>query len=98
MTVLEPSRTRKRATHEVANQVPPLEGYNIFEQDQPLVEALRREGADWAEPRARDLGELLGGEPLSWGVEANLNPPVLRTHDRYGNRIDEVEFHPAWHK
>jgi putative acyl-CoA dehydrogenase len=98
MTVLEPSRTRGWSTHEVMNQAPPLEGYNLYEQDRPLVEAVRREGAEWAEPRIQALGDLLGGEPLTWGVQANVNPPVLRTHDRYGNRIDEVEFHDSWHK
>ena len=41
---------------------------------------------------------IAGGEALAWGVQANTNPPVLRTHDRYGHRIDEVEFHPAWHE
>jgi putative acyl-CoA dehydrogenase len=80
-----------------ANQAPPLEGYNLFEQNRPLVEALRREGAGWAEEQASALGVLAGGDPLEWGRLANENPPVLRTHDRYGNRIDEVEFHPAWH-
>ncbi len=84
-------------THEVLNQPPPLEGYNLFEQDRVLVEALRRADAAWAEERVRRLGELAGGEPLRWGFAANTHPPVLRTHDRYGHRIDEVEFHPAWH-
>ncbi|HYR96563.1 MAG TPA: isovaleryl-CoA dehydrogenase [Candidatus Binatus sp.] len=85
-------------THEVLNQAPPLEGYDLFGQDRALVEGLEREGAGWAEGRLRKLGELAGGEPLRWGVQANAHPPVLRTHDRYGNRIDEVEFHPAWHE
>jgi putative acyl-CoA dehydrogenase len=99
MAVLEPSRTRERSTHEVVNQTPPLEGYNLFLEDRPLVEAVKREGAEWAEPRIRALGELLGRpEWLECGRLADENPPVLRTHDRYGHRIDEVEFHPAWHK
>ena len=85
-------------THEVLNQPPPLVGYNLFTADRALVEGLRREGAGWAEERAARLGEIAGGEPLTWGVQANASPPVLRTHDRYGNRIDEVEFHPAWHE
>src|SRR6266852_6136678 len=84
-------------THEVLNQPPPLEGYNLFATDRALVEGVRREGAAWAEERLGRLGQLAGGEALGWGVEANANPPVLRTHDRYGHRIDEVEFHPAWH-
>src|SRR2546426_2247196 len=86
------------ATHEVLNQPPPLQGYDLFTTDRVLVEALRREGAGWAEERVRRLGELAGGEPLAGGRLANTNPPVLRSHDRYGNRIDEVEFHPAWHE
>ena len=86
------------ATHEVLNQPPPLEGYNLFEQDRVLVEALEREGAGWARARVSQLGHIAGGEPLKWGVQANTYTPVLRTHDRYGNRIDEVEFHPAWHE
>jgi putative acyl-CoA dehydrogenase len=98
MTVLRPQRTFRGPTHEVLNQPPPLEGYNLFEQDRALQEAVRREGAEWAEPAIRELGETLGGEPLEWGRLANENPPVLRTHDRYGHRIDEVEFHPAWHR
>ncbi|TMA39966.1 MAG: DNA alkylation response protein, partial [Deltaproteobacteria bacterium] len=85
-------------THEVLNQPPPLQGYDLFTTDRVLVEALRREGAGWAEERARQLGEIAGGEPFAWGRLANTNPPVLRTHDRFGNRIDEVEFHPAWHE
>ncbi len=87
------------ATHEVFNQPPPLEGYNTFESDRVLVEALRREGADWAEESARELGAICGRpQTLRLGVQANENPPQLRTHDRFGNRIDEVVFHPAWHE
>jgi len=87
------------STHEVFNQPPPLEGYNVFAADTALVEALRREGGDWAEDAARELGALCGlPQTIRWGVEANQNPPRLRTHDRFGNRVDEVEFHPAWHE
>lgn len=86
-------------THEVTNQAPPLEGHNSFGTDRVLVEALRREGADWAEDRAIELGEICGRpETIRLGAAANENPPRLRTHDRFGNRIDEVEFHPAWHE
>jgi putative acyl-CoA dehydrogenase len=86
-------------THSVFNQVPPLEGIDVFSSNLPLVEALEREGGGWARERASELGLLVGGEPQQlWGRLANENRPVLRTHDRYGNRIDEVEFHPAWHK
>jgi putative acyl-CoA dehydrogenase len=84
-------------THEVANQVPPLEERNLFEDNVPLVEALAREGGGWAHERAREVGAAWGGAPLRWGFEANENPPKLKTFDRYGHRIDEVEFHRAWH-
>jgi putative acyl-CoA dehydrogenase len=81
-----------------ANQPPPLAGYDLFSENQPLVEALRREGAVWAEERCAAFGRTCGGEPLELGRLANEHPPVLRTHDRFGQRIDEVEFHPAWHE
>jgi putative acyl-CoA dehydrogenase len=84
-------------TREVFNQPPPLRGYNMYLENRPLVEAAHREGADWAEEKLVRLGEEAGGEPLEWGRLANENPPQLKTHDRFGNRIDEVEFHPAWH-
>jgi putative acyl-CoA dehydrogenase len=85
-------------THTVFNQPPPFEDVNLFTSDRALAEALRREGAAWAEERARAFGEIVGRrETISWGFQANEHPPVLRTHDRNGNRIDEVEFHPAWH-
>ncbi len=89
--------TTPHRTHEVLNQAPPLGDYNLFTADQPLRQALRREHADWADARAVELGGMLSGEPMQWGVQANTYPPVLRTHDRYGYRVDEVDFHPAWH-
>jgi putative acyl-CoA dehydrogenase len=86
-------------THEVFNQAPPLEGRDVFSDNTPLVEATAREGAAWALQRASELGVLIGGEPQQvWGRQANENRPVLHTHDRYGHRLDEVEFHPAWHR
>jgi putative acyl-CoA dehydrogenase len=86
------------STQDVTNQPPPLEGYDLFEQDRPLTEAVHREGAAWAEGELSALGKLLGRpDVLRLGDEANGHPPVLRTHDRYGHRVDEVEFHPAWH-
>ena len=84
-------------THEVANQVPPLADRNLFADNVPLVEALEREGAGWALPRAREVGAAWGGAPIGWGFEANEHPPRLKAFDRYGHRIDEVEFHRAWH-
>ena len=86
------------ATHEVTNQPPPLVGYDAS-ADQAMLGALDREGAGWAVEEVRRLGRLAGGEQAQEnGRLANENPPRLRTHDRYGHRIDEVEFHPAWHE
>jgi putative acyl-CoA dehydrogenase len=91
-------------THTVANQPPPLVGLDVFASNLPLVEATAREGAGWIAERASALGLLVGeaggvgGSPIEWGRLANEHKPVLHTHDRYGNRIDEVEFHPAWHQ
>lgn len=85
------------ATHEVANQVPPLTGYDIAAYP-ALLEGLRREGAGWAEADLHALGTLAGGEQAQeWGRLVEKYPPVLRTHDRFGHRIDEVDFHPHWH-
>jgi putative acyl-CoA dehydrogenase len=90
---------RSASTHEVFNQPPPLEDYNPFDADRPLVEALRREGADWAEEQAQELGAICGShQTIRWGFEANEKRPVLRTHDRYGHRVDEVEFDSSWHE
>ena len=86
-------------THEVINQATPLENYNVFEADRVLVDALQREGGEWAEHQAHEVGAFAGSALAQrWGREANENPPKLRTHDRFGNRIDEVDFHPAWHE
>jgi putative acyl-CoA dehydrogenase len=89
--------TTPNTTHEVLNQVPPLENRNLFEDHAALQEALEREGGGWARERLRAAGAFWGGEPMRWGVQANEHPPVLHTHDRFGHRRDEVEFHPAWH-
>src|ERR1700720_59255 len=86
-------------TDPVFNQPPPLVDYNLFEADAPLRESLEREGAAWAHELVSDLGRLAGTqEAIDWGFQANANPPQLKTHDRFGSRIDEVEFHPAWHR
>jgi putative acyl-CoA dehydrogenase len=84
-------------THEVLNQPPPLEDYDVFATDRVLMEAVEREGAGWARERLQALGTIAGGAAMTWGRQANQSPPVLRTHDRFGHRVDEVEFHPAWH-
>jgi putative acyl-CoA dehydrogenase len=86
-------------SHQLApNQVPPLTGYNLFLSDRTLAEAIEREDAGWAREQITELGHLLGTEEVQrWGFEANENKPVLHTHDRFGNRRDEVVFHPSWH-
>jgi putative acyl-CoA dehydrogenase len=98
MSTLERPATEVH-THDVTNQAPPLVNYNVFETDRPLVEAVQREGADWAHERISAMGEWSGrGDIQELGRLANENPPKLRTHDRYGNRVDEVDFHPSWHE
>ena len=88
----------RNVTHDVTNQPPPLTPYDASE-DTALLEGLRREGAGWAEEDVRRLGRAAGSEEAQeWGEQANRHEPELRTHDRYGNRIDEVEFHPSWHR
>ena len=85
-------------THEVFNQAPPLTGYDVAD-DPVLLDGLRREGAGWATAELHELGQRAGAEQAQeWGRLANEHPPVLRTHDRFGHRLDEVEFHPAWHE
>ena len=84
-------------THEVANQAPPLVGHDVA-ADPVLLEGLRREGADWYAEDLHRIGRLAGTEEVQrWADEANRYEPELRTHDRYGNRIDEVAFHPSYH-
>jgi putative acyl-CoA dehydrogenase len=85
----------------VLNQAPPLVDWDVFSTNTPLVEALEREGGGWARERAAALGRFVGeaeGPQDLWGRLANESKPVLHTHDRFGNRLDEVEFHPAWHQ
>ncbi|MFD3475655.1 acyl-CoA dehydrogenase family protein [Streptomyces sp. NPDC058695] len=90
-------------THAVTNQAPPLVGYDVFAADRALAEGVERhlEPSLTAEVREElgGLGRAAGSaQAQEWGVLANENPPRLHTHDRYGHRVDEVEFHPAWHR
>jgi putative acyl-CoA dehydrogenase len=86
-------------THEVTNQPPPLLDYDVYAGDAALLEAVARHGAAGAGPLLHALGDRAGTEQAQrWAAEANAYPPVLRTHDRYGHRIDEVDFHPSWHE
>ncbi|HEX4213852.1 MAG TPA: acyl-CoA dehydrogenase family protein [Candidatus Dormibacteraeota bacterium] len=82
----------------VRNQPPPLQPINLLDSDLALREALEREGGDWGVERAREAGTVAGGvEALEHGRNAERNQPVLRTHDRYGRRVDEVAMDASWH-
>ena len=83
---------------EVTNQPPPLDPYDLFASDIVLREAVKREKAGWAEKELAALGAKLG-EPdtVALGFAANRNLPQLQSFDRFGHRVDEIEYHPAWH-
>ncbi len=84
-------------THTVDNQPPPLENYNLITADPALVEAIQREGAGRAEWQLSDFGRLCGSaERIEWGLQANANKPRLHTHDRCGQRVDLIEYDPAY--
>ncbi len=85
-------------THSVDNQAPPQGHYNAYLSDRVLREAVAREGGDWADAHLAAFGAVTGGEMMDLGFTANAHRPELRAFDRYGNRIDEVEFHPAYHR
>ncbi|KFN47456.1 hypothetical protein N790_01740 [Arenimonas malthae CC-JY-1] len=91
--------TRERfSTHVVENQPPALAPYDAWTTDLPLREALAREGGGWAEAGVAAYGALAGGELMEWGRLANECRPRLQSFDRRGRRIDQVEFHPAYHQ
>jgi putative acyl-CoA dehydrogenase len=91
-------RLADRPTHRVDNQPPPLTGYDPLGCDPALVDAVRREGAGEALPFLRELGALVASaEAREHARLADAYPPLLHTHDRYGHRVDDVEFHPSWH-
>ncbi len=90
-------RDPKHATHAVENQPPALFDYNAYLTDPPLREAVRREGGGWADGALLWFGAWAGSEQaIRSGFDANDHPPTLRTHDRWGRRVDEVRFHPAY--
>src|SRR3954469_3704616 len=85
-------------THEVFNQPEPLVDVNLFETNRPLQDALRFNAPDLEPAPLRALGALAGsGAMQMYARLANTHTPELRTHDRFGRRIDEVEFHPSYH-
>jgi putative acyl-CoA dehydrogenase len=87
------------ATHEVTNQPPPFENINLFSSDRAFVDALRREGTKLQEEGILSFGVRAGSaEVMEWATQANRNAPELKTFDRYGQRLDEVVFHPAYHR
>jgi putative acyl-CoA dehydrogenase len=86
-------------THDVTNQVPPLEGHDVYGTDTALVEAVEREGAAWADDQLHALGRLAGSpDAIQQGFDANANPPQLQTFDRTGHRVDRIAYHPAYHQ
>ncbi|ARM82689.1 acyl-CoA dehydrogenase family protein [Marinobacter salarius] len=86
-------------THEVFNQPPALEDYNLFEQDKALQEAVAREGAAAATSDLKQFGAFAGAaDTIALGFHANENKPAFNTHDRFGHRTDQVDFHPAYHQ
>jgi putative acyl-CoA dehydrogenase len=87
------------ATHDVYNQPGDLTGFNAYETDAVLVAAIGIFGVDWAAPNLHKTGALIGSARMAdLARAANRHTPELRTHDRFGNRIDEIEYHPAWHE
>lgn len=86
-------------THDVTNQAPELHDYNLFTSDLALVAGIRREQAGWYEQDLIRYGAELGTQAsLHLAQLANHHLPELRTHDRFGNRIDVVDFHSSWHQ
>lgn len=87
------------STHQVTNQPTPFEGVNLFTSDPALAEGIERLGADWARSRLEAFGAIAGSHDFrEQGRLANRYPPELRSHDRFGHRIDQVDYHPAWHE
>ncbi len=85
-------------THDVANQVPELQDFNPYDTDIALSQGVQRGQAGWHASTLANYGAELGSaEVLQMAALANRHAPELNTHDRFGNRIDRVDFHPAWH-
>lgn len=87
------------ATHDVLNQSTPFTGHNAFCDDRLLTEIAQREGVAWAQGTLKEAGACVASAHVAkLARDANRNLPELKSHDRFGNRLDEVEFHPAWHE
>lgn len=98
MTVTASTPSSGQSTHEVTNQSVPLEPINHYDTDLPLREAIEREGGGWGTERLQEAGAAAGtAEARAHCVRAERNEPILHTHDRFGNRLDEVEVDPSWH-
>jgi putative acyl-CoA dehydrogenase len=85
-------------THNVTNQATVLAAYNSFDTDVALIDAINSQHAGWAKQELSTYGSVAGGELMALGFEANIHKPELKTHDRFGNRLDEVVFHPSYHR
>lgn len=98
MTATPAAESDRAQTHRVFNQVPDLAGYNLFDTDPGLRLALDRLGASWHADALSTYGSRLGdAEVQGWAADANRLTPELHTHSRTGERIDQIQFHPAWH-
>ncbi|MBV9066868.1 MAG: acyl-CoA dehydrogenase family protein [Methylobacteriaceae bacterium] len=87
------------STHEVSNQPPPLADYDAFGSDPILQKLVGTFGAAWSRERLHRAGRTVGSAQVQeWARQANRHIPELRTHDRFGNRVDRMDFHPAWHE
>lgn len=94
-----PTHPSAYRTHEVTNQAPPRVGLNEFTSHPVLAEGVATFGASWAVPQLESVGELVGSDGFQAdAAAAHANPPVLRTHDRWGDRVDEVGYHSAYHR
>ncbi len=99
MDLLDRPSSSAIRTHEVTNQPPPLAGYDAFAADAALVDALGANDGAWAADHLHELGRRTGSaEAITLGFEANANAPKLKAFDRFGFRVDEVEFHPSYHR
>jgi putative acyl-CoA dehydrogenase len=96
MSILDPFGY---GTHEVLNQAPAMADYDAYSDDPALGKILSIFNAEWAAPHASAVGKRVGSARVQeLARQANRNLPELRTHDRWGRRVDQIEFHPAWHE